>query len=257
MTAVSTMRKPQAYSYFRLSTDVQLKGSGLARQMQLSRSYAAEHGLELVEDFDLYDIGVSAYSGANLRVGALGRFREAVQQGRIARGSYLLVELLDRVSRQNVWDAMALFMELIRSGIVIVTFQPHRIYDRRTGDITSMMEPLVYFCRANEEFATKSFRLLKAWENKRRAVSDRKLTGRCPAWLKLDPDKTKFEPIPEKVELVRRILRESAAGIGAYSIARRLNEEGVPTFGKSRGWQISYVLKISIEPRSYRRVPTS
>ena len=40
---------PRAFSYLRLSTDVQLKGDGLRRQLEASKKYAAEHGLDLVE----------------------------------------------------------------------------------------------------------------------------------------------------------------------------------------------------------------
>jgi len=90
----------QAFSYIRMSTDAQLLGDSRRRQLDASAKFAHEHGLLLVEDFKLEDIGVSAFKGANVASGAFGRFLEAVRSGKIAKGSYLLVESLDRLSRQ-------------------------------------------------------------------------------------------------------------------------------------------------------------
>lgn len=68
--------RPKAYSCIRMSTDVQLRGDSLRRQTEASRSYAEENGLDLVEDFKLEDIGVSAFHRRTL----LGSSR--VQQAR-------------------------------------------------------------------------------------------------------------------------------------------------------------------------------
>ena len=86
------INRPKAYSYIRMSTDLQLKGDSLRRQGEASRQYAERHGLLLVEDIDLQDIGVSAFKGKNIASGAFGRFLEAVREGKIEKGSYLLVE---------------------------------------------------------------------------------------------------------------------------------------------------------------------
>ncbi|KAB1089302.1 hypothetical protein F4V91_24910 [Neorhizobium galegae] len=66
--------KSKAYSYIRMSTEVQLRGDSLRRQTEASRNYAVKHGLELVEGFQLEDIGVSAFHGRNVAQGSLGRF---------------------------------------------------------------------------------------------------------------------------------------------------------------------------------------
>src|SRR3954463_11142307 len=63
--------KPSAYSYVRMSTDVQLRGDSRRRQLEESRRFALERGLQLVEDFE--DLGVSAYRGKNVSDGALER----------------------------------------------------------------------------------------------------------------------------------------------------------------------------------------
>ncbi|MGI9482713.1 MAG: recombinase family protein [Hyphomicrobiales bacterium] len=68
---IQTSKKPLAFSYVRMSSDSQLKGDSLRRQRELSRKYADENGLKLVEDYELDDIGVSAYRGDNIKEGAL------------------------------------------------------------------------------------------------------------------------------------------------------------------------------------------
>ena len=62
----------RAFSYIRMSSDVQLKGDSLRRQLAKSREYAEKHGLALVETDELKDLGVSAFRGRNIREGALG-----------------------------------------------------------------------------------------------------------------------------------------------------------------------------------------
>ncbi len=74
-----------------MSTDSQLKGDSRRRQLELSRAYAHDNGLELAEGAELEDIGVSAFKGANVTEGALGRFLVAVSSGAVKPGSYLLV----------------------------------------------------------------------------------------------------------------------------------------------------------------------
>ena len=108
------MIKPKAYSYIRMSTEKQISGDSLRRQLQASREYAAELGLEL--DDTHRDMGVSAFTGENAQTGKLAKFNELVQTGQIAKGSYLIVESLDRLSRQNVLDALPKFLDLINAG---------------------------------------------------------------------------------------------------------------------------------------------
>ena len=105
-----------AFSYIRMSTDTQLKGHSKQRQLEKSAAYAKVHGLELADELQLEDIGVSAFKGDNVKEGALGRFLHAVEKGRVPAGSYLLVESLDRISRQEVLKSLSLFLRIIDFG---------------------------------------------------------------------------------------------------------------------------------------------
>lgn len=242
MTSASP--KPLAYSYVRMSTDIQLRGDSLRRQQEFSRKYALENGLTLVEDFKLHDIGVSAFKGANIASGSLGRFLELVKTQEIPRGSYLLVESLDRISRQEIMDSITVFLDIIRSGINIVTLADNHLYPAGRADFTEMIYSVMILSRAYEESKTKSVRLSAAWSNKRNNLATKKLTRVAPAWLLLADDRKSFIVVPERRAIVQRIFSEADAGFGSFSIARRLNKEGILPFGNSRGWQESYVSKI-------------
>jgi DNA invertase Pin-like site-specific DNA recombinase len=90
-----------------MSTDAQLKGDSHRRQLETSDKYIADNGLELIER--LSDLGVSAFRGANVEYGALGRFLQAVREGKVEVGSYLIVEALDRISRQPTGSRCSCF----------------------------------------------------------------------------------------------------------------------------------------------------
>jgi DNA invertase Pin-like site-specific DNA recombinase len=115
----SSHLKPKAYSYLRFSTPDQMKGDSFRRQTELSRKYAEENGLDLDDALSFQDLGISAFRGKNAEDGALGAFIEAVNQGRVKRGSFLLVESLDRLSRQSPYKAFRQFASILDMGVNI------------------------------------------------------------------------------------------------------------------------------------------
>ena len=240
--------RARAYSYIRFSSGEQIKGDSQRRQLDDSRKYALEHELELDEELTFRDLGVSGFKGRNVTEGELGAFITAVESGVVAKGSYLLVESLDRLSRESIVEALELFLKLLRLDITIVTFSDKREYNKAgiTAAPMELMMSLSIFHRANDESKMKSQRVGAAWADKRkRAVaSGHKMTSRCPAWLVLNKDTGVYEVIEEKADLVRRIYGMALQGIGQSSIERILNNEGLPSLAKSKTWYSSYIYKI-------------
>ena len=113
----------KAYSYIRFSSPEQEKGDSLRRQIKLSEEYAKKRNLVLDDSMRLTDKGLSAFHGAHKAKGALGEFLKLVEAGKIPKGSVLLVENLDRLSREQVLDALNQFTGIIRAGIKVVTLQ--------------------------------------------------------------------------------------------------------------------------------------
>ncbi|MEN5296729.1 recombinase family protein [Brucella sp. TWI559] len=235
--------KPLAYSYVRMSTDMQLKGNSLERQKEKSKEYAIRHDLQLVENFE--DIGVSAFKGRNIKDGMLGEFISLIEKKTIPTGSYLLIESLDRLSRENILESIPLFIKILKSGIKIVTLIDEQVYGAEKADFTNFLYPMVVLSRAHEESVAKSYRVGKAWANKRKNINERKLTKICPAWLKLNTDTNSFEVIPGRDDVVKRIFDLADSGYGSYSIGRILNNESIAPFSEnSKGWHASYITRI-------------
>jgi DNA invertase Pin-like site-specific DNA recombinase len=242
--------QPRAYSYLRFSTPEQMQGDSFRRQTQLAQQYAQRHDLKLDTQLTLSDLGVSAFRGKNARTGALGAFLKAVDEGIVPDGSLLLVESLDRVTRQDPWDALPLFQQIINAGITIVTLQDAKTYSKAEMRANPMriLESLFVMIRANEESATKARRLKAAWEGKRLRAKERPLTARAPHWLKLNRDTRKFEVIKERAEVVRRVFAMTLKGIGQHKIVATFNKEHVPVFGNGKHWHRSYVNKLLNNP---------
>ena len=244
---------PRAYSYVRFSTPEQSKGDSLRRQQELSEAYAAEHGLTLDTTLTFHDLGVSAYKGSNVERGRLGDFIEACKSGLVERGSYLLVESLDRISRAEVMDALELFLSILNHGIVIVTLGDGRVYRKNGTDLSmDLIISITVMTRAHEESATKSKRLRAAWNNKRSNIGIKKLTARSPLWLTLNADRTEFNFISKRVEVVKEIISLAKNGFGQLAIAKMLNERGTPAFsGEKNAWHSSYIQKILTSKQLY------
>nr|WP_051686621.1 recombinase family protein [Ochrobactrum sp. UNC390CL2Tsu3S39] len=234
----------KAYSYIRFSTPEQAQGDSLRRQTAKAEAWANERGITL--DNSLRDLGVSAYHGANRTTGALKSFLDMVEDGRIQRGSYLIVESLDRISREAVMDATSRLFDLIRAGIIVVTLSDGQEYseERLRTDWTPLMFSLIVMARAHEESRIKSERVGEAWRQKKDAARREKkpLTPRCPEWLEIRDGA--FVERAERVALVRRIFQETINGFGRREIVRRLNAEGIPAFRGSNGWHTSSVAKV-------------
>lgn len=238
---------PRAYSYLRFSSPQQSSGDSRRRQTTLAEKYADTHGLQLDHALSFRDLGVSAYRSKNARTGALRAFLEAVESHIVPPGSYLLVESLDRLSRDQIVSAQALFLQIIQAGIVLVTLADGRSYSeaRINENPYELIISLVTMMRANEESATKSLRNRAAWEGKRARAHHQPMTNICPGWLELHPKTGKFCILVDKADVVRRIYRDFIAGKSQLAITQSLNREQVPLFGTrqrpGRHWHRAYV----------------
>lgn len=66
--------------------------------------------------------------------------------------------------------------------------------------------------------------------------------------MRVEGNPPAFVLVPERAAIVQRIFDETVAGLGKAIIAKRLNQEGVPTFGRAAGWHSSYIQKILSSP---------
>ena len=224
----------RAYSYTRFSTPQQSEGDSERRQTEAAEAYAKAHGLEL--DSTYRDLGRSAFSGSHLKEGAMGAFVQLVNNGQIAQGSCLIIEAIDRLSRERFHDAYSLFSRIVRAGISIITLEDNTTYTAANYDELSVIIPLVVKITAAHEYSKRLAARVAPGKQKR--VKEARETGRpctkvCPAWLRVSADGSHFEPIPERVEIVRQIFAWTVLGDGAPNISTRLNKMQAPLFTKS------------------------
>lgn len=235
----------KAYSYIRMSTPEQLKGDSVRRQQKATDDYVKEHNLELTDI--LQDHGVSAFKGKNVEFGALSTFLNLAESGAIEVGSFLIVESLDRLTRQNIFEAISLLNKIIRLGINVVTLIDRRVYSKESVEKNEadLMIASIIMMRSHEESRTKSIRLSAAWQQKRNQAKIGKVTKlRLPFWLKYSNDGSAIETIEENSRIIVKIFEMSRDGWGAYSIAKWLNEQKIIPWGKADNWQESYIKKI-------------
>lgn len=238
---------PTAYSYLRFSTPEQMNGDSFRRQTALAQEYCSQAGLTLDTSVTYSDLGVSAFRGKNAETGRLAEFLEAVKSGLVQGGSYLLVESLDRVSRQAARKALRVLEAICDEGITVVTLNDCKQYTREAldSDPMALIMSLLVFIRANEESVMKSRRLKSAWVGKRLKVKDGvPLTTKCPGWLFWSPEQQRWQLHRERAQVVRRIFQLASKGVGSHSIAEQLNRDKVPVFGCGTQWHRSYINKL-------------
>jgi DNA invertase Pin-like site-specific DNA recombinase len=101
----------KAYSYQRFSSIKQKEGDSTKRQTNAAEGFCRQHGLTLVDTFT--DEGVSGFKGKNFsNESALSEFLKLVENGTVERNSCLVVENMDRLSRQSILPCMTKFMEM-------------------------------------------------------------------------------------------------------------------------------------------------
>jgi len=242
---------PIVYSYIRFSTPEQSHGDSERRQLDKAKAWAAKNGYLLDNTRELADRGFSGYRGTHRSKGALGRFLSEVTAGKIPRGSILLVENIDRLSREGAVSTIRnIIGKLWDNDITLQTLSPEESYPPGSDNSPSFIALFFYLQRAQNESQIKSERGRDTWQEKRnKARSEGKLiTRRVPSWLSLENNNTP-KIIPEALEAISLIFELKLKDFGVGRIVGILNERKLwsppPRRNpKTTGWRISYVHKL-------------
>jgi DNA invertase Pin-like site-specific DNA recombinase len=225
---------PLAYSYLRFSSPEQARGDSIRRQTEATADWCQRNRVTLDASLTLRDEGVSAFRGKNREnpdVHGMAAFLEAVRTGRVPRGSFLILENLDRLTREDIVPAVNLFTGLLVAGIKVVQLRPTEQVFTDGADMTGIMLALVELSRGNSESRMKSERIGAAWSNKRKLAREKKLTRRVPGWIIYQDGVLSLDPV--KAETVRRVYLMAIDGQSLSVIARTLNAEKVPLIGRA------------------------
>ncbi|BDY05434.1 hypothetical protein F0521_24750 [Ferrimonas sp. YFM] len=247
--------KTRCYSYIRWSSEKQAHGTTLARQKKIANEIADENGLELVE---LVDEGLSAFKGKHRKDGALGAFIEAVRNKHVPADSWLVVENLDRLSREDIMSSLPMFMQLLELGITIVTGMDRKVYSGQSviENPMDLMHSILLFSRAHEESKTKSKRtyghaqaIVTAHNNGKRSPEGYayaiKSVGTNIWWS--DCSDEFVRPHAVYYEVAKEIVGYIKQGLGNYRIIELLNAKyPPPTKNKHNSWSANLISKFHL-----------
>jgi len=224
----------------------QAAGDSERRQVETAQAYCDKHGLNLVQI--IQDHGLSGFSGENQTKGKLTKLLDDMKSGVVAKGTTLIVESFDRLSRQDALEQLALFIEFMKAGTNLVTLDNGINQDRTTASQPDhLLVSLMSMMRGNNESKVKSERVAKAWENKVKNATLKPLTSLCPKWIelngKVNDATSKLVLIAHRAKVVKLIFRLASEGLGKRTIAKELNRRRIKTFG-AKTWQDSYVQRI-------------
>jgi DNA invertase Pin-like site-specific DNA recombinase len=247
----------KVYSYLRFSTPEQSEGDSERRQIDKARAWAKRNGHTLDDALRISDLGLSGYKGDHRKKGALGRFLQAAEEGKVPAGSILVVENIDRLSREGVGQALrTTIFRLFDCGVIIQTLSPEETYEPGCEDQPKFIALLLYLSRAREEIGRKSEMIADSWAAWReRAAKGEKSPppGTMPCWVEWVPDESvsqpdrlsrqtgKFVLVEEAAAAIRQIFRWAAEGIGVHTITKRLNGAGVKPIGRLAAWRVCTV----------------
>lgn len=221
-------KQPRVIAYARFSSARQAKGSSLDRQARNAQKWCHDRGWVL-DDLTLHDLGLSAWTGANKKRGKLGVLLDLIKAGKVERGTYLLVEALDRLTREELTDAVGLVTKLLEAGLIIVTLVDGIEWTKEKMNSQKMdfMMSVLLLSRGHEESLMKARRLRDTFSDARDRGS-RKEFGSAPGWLTRDANTEPWRVLEERANAVKRVFELAALGYGSKAICKTANAEKWP-----------------------------
>ncbi|WP_294196493.1 recombinase family protein [uncultured Sphingomonas sp.] len=213
-----------AHSYFRFSHSDQAGGTSIERQRKVCQALIERKGWTRGEEF--IDRAKSASKGANrLKGAALFEFEAEARAGQ-HHGSVLVVEKLDRLSRQGYDSTRDFIRDLGAHGVSVATEDGGWYEAGKSHDLIDIMTMLIKAETAREEAQKRSDRTRERHAiNRKKAEAGLAVGKLAPAWI--DIKGGRYVANADKAALVRRIFDMADAGDGSLTIAKKLNKEGV------------------------------
>jgi DNA invertase Pin-like site-specific DNA recombinase len=242
--------KQSAILYARFSSMEQAKGLSLDRQLSEGRHYIEAKGWQLEQE--LVDKGRSAFSGANRAVGSeLGKFEAEAREG-LHAGKILVVENIDRLSRQGAKAAATFIWSLHEAGVSVATTQDSQFYnaDSEENDLMEIFSIIIKAQLSHEESFKKAERAKFTWHTRHEKIKDGDKGTTAitpPAWIKAEGGRYVLNP--ERAKLLNEIYDLYIDGIGISKIVQMLNERREPVWAVRKrdgkgGWRENYIHRL-------------
>lgn len=216
--------KPRAWLYARFSSSQQQDNDSINRQVNAAQQWCMTNGVEL-QQTSFRDLAVSGWK--SIKRPMFEQLIKAMAEGKIPRGSYVLCESTDRLSRRG-WRHT---QELIRTitcvyDCKLVIIDKGQVYTKENvNDVVQNILLMVSADMAEKESQRKSDLVAAAYKSKRQDGD----VSRWPFWI----DKTDNGfVLNANAETIRLIIELRLKGVGALGIAAELNRRGIKS---SRG----------------------
>ena len=172
-----------------------------------------------------------------------------VEAGRIPKGTVLICENLDRISRAKILDALGLFSSILKKGIEVVTSMDGKWYSEKsvTENPADLMISIIYLTRGNNESETKSNRIVASWIKRRDKIKNGEFAKfHCPSWI--SHNGSKYLLVKENAATVKLVFNLYIKGYGVYSLIRELEKRKVKSFTKSGQWKPVFIHRLLQNP---------
>lgn len=213
------------FQYCRVSTTEQSSdGKGIENQKRENERYIQQlikSNPSLVRGEDIVETE-SAFSGKNFK-----RITDDFEDGKIPKGSIVVMFDHTRFSREDPLDALYKLRELVRNGLNIgFSAKSELITQEKVNSFTGYITHLVSAATANEESQHRRNRALASY-NRRVEDNELVLSGALPNWIRKVYKEGKIvgiEAIPERKVVIQKMFSFYNEGKGATSIVKWLNE---------------------------------
>ena len=230
-----TATKHKVFAYARVSTDKNDQRNSLVSQKRFFDMLKSEH--DNWTSFELFtDEGISGTS-LNRRDG----FNEMIRRAKAGEADLIVTKEVSRFSR-NLKDTVNIIDELDKLEIGVY-FINNRIYSRDESEYRQL-------CAISNAAQEESYNISDRVKFGQRVQMQRGVTfGRREMFgyrihRDLDTLEQTYEIVEEEAEVIRKIFDWFVAGDGTHRIARRLEEQGIPTFRYSNGWSNTVILRL-------------
>ena len=231
-----------AIVYIRWSTQNQEDGNSLQRQEELARRIAEVRNYTITEIH--VERGKSAYHGRNRsQSGKLRQIEERAERGELA-GKVLIVEAMDRLSRQEPLESLNLLVGLCKRGLTICEAGSGIIYDtaKINENWANLIVALAKAGEAHDSSKIKARRVTSAWRKTQelgRTKEGKADPRMCPYWMEVVDGE--FQVIEQRADIIRMIFDMSANGTGLRTIANKANAIRDEIGWPQQLWNIRFV----------------
>lgn len=217
---------PKAISYIRFSSKIQSKGDSLKRQTDLINKWLLDNPDVILSNKGYSDFGRSGFHGTHLKH-QFGDLLDAVENGSITSGDYVLVEAIDRIGRLPTMKALNVITSICLKGVKIITLEDNQEYSE---DSISTNAGIIYYLIGKIDMAHNysknlSRRVGSAWNTKRQNAESGLGVNRKSFWYITKDEEGKFNQItPQDKALVHKIFTMFLSGVSQNKIVAFLKE---------------------------------